>query len=128
MAKKTEEIDKATENEEEANIARAVANHIRIAPRKARVVVDLIRGKEIAEATDILKFSPKRAADIILKTVNSAVANAGRLNLDQKNLYIKEAYVDQGPTLKRYRPRAMGRASRIHKKTSHITIVVEEKE
>lgn len=108
--------------------AKAVAKYIRISPRKVRQVVDLIRGKNIGEAIAILKFTPKRASDAVEKVVKSAVANAEHnLELNRDALYIAEAYVDQGPTLKRFKPRAMGRADLIRKKTSHITVVVAEK-
>jgi len=108
--------------------AKAVAKYIRISPRKVRQVVDLIRGKKIGEAIAILKFTPIRAADAVEKVVKSAAANAEHnLEMDRDALYIAEAYVDQGPTLKRFKPRAMGRADLIRKRTSHITVVVREK-
>lgn len=108
--------------------AQAVARYVRIAPRKASLVLDLIRGKEVGEAIAILRYTPKAASPIIEKVLNSAIANAEN-NHDMKvdKLIIKEAYANQGPTLKRFRPRAMGRASRINKRTSHITIVLTEK-
>ncbi|NLY76401.1 MAG: 50S ribosomal protein L22 [Firmicutes bacterium] len=109
--------------------ARAVARFIRIAPRKARQVIDMIRGKKVSDAQTILKFTPRFAADVIGKVLNSAIANAeNNHQMNRERLYISEAYVDQGPTMKRYMPRAQGRASLIHKRTSHITIVVAEKE
>lgn len=108
--------------------AKAVAKYIRISPRKVRLVVDLIRGKKVGEAIAILKFTPKRASDAVEKVVKSAVANAEHnLEMDRDALYISEVFVDQGPTLKRFKPRAMGRADLIRKKTSHITVVVAEK-
>lgn len=108
--------------------AKAVAKTVRIAPRKARLVVDLIRGKQIGEAVAILQHTPKAASTIIEKVLNSAVANAEHnYEMDVNNLVVSQAYVDEGPTLKRFRPRAMGRASQINKRTSHITIVVSEK-
>ncbi|WP_408008942.1 50S ribosomal protein L22 [Pseudalkalibacillus sp. A8] len=108
--------------------AKAVAKQVRIAPRKARLVVDLIRGKEVGEAIAILRHTPKAASPIIEKVLNSAIANAEHnYELEPNNLVIKNAFVDEGVTLKRFRPRAMGRASRINKRTSHITIVVSEK-
>lgn len=108
--------------------AQAVARYVRIAPRKASLVLDLIRGKEVGEAIAILRYTPKAASPIIEKVLNSAIANAEN-NHDMKvdKLIITEAYANQGPTLKRFRPRAMGRASRINKRTSHITIVLTEK-
>jgi len=108
--------------------AKAVARTVRIAPRKARLVIDLIRGKQVGEAVAILRHTPKAASPIIEKVLKSAVANAEHnYEMDANNLVITEAYVNEGPTLKRFRPRAMGRASQINKRTSHITIVVSEK-
>jgi large subunit ribosomal protein L22 len=108
--------------------AKAVANTIRIAPRKVRLVVDLIRGKQAGEAVAILKLTPKAASPVVEKVLKSAIANAEHnYDMDINNLVVTEAYVNEGPTLKRFRPRAMGRASQINKRTSHITIVVSEK-
>lgn len=108
--------------------AKAIARSVRIAPRKVRLVVDLIRGKRVGEALAILKHTPKAASPVVEKVLNSAIANAGHnYNMDVENLVVSKAYVDQGATLKRFRPRAQGRAFRIHKRTSHITIVVSEK-
>lgn len=108
--------------------AKAVANTVRIAPRKARLVVDLIRGKQVGEAVAILKLTPKAASPIIEKVLKSAIANAEHnYEMDINSLVVEQAYVNEGPTLKRFRPRAMGRASQINKRTSHITIVVSEK-
>ena len=108
---------------------RAILRHIRISPRKVRIVLNLIRNKEIEDAKGILTNVPKAASPILLKILNSAIANAVNNNgLDIDNLYISEAYADQGPTLKRIRPRAQGRANRINKRTSHITIVVRERD
>ncbi|AUS07635.1 50S ribosomal protein L22 [Laceyella sacchari] len=108
--------------------AKAVARYVRIAPRKARLVMDLIRGKSVEEAIAILKFTPRAASPIIEKVLASAVANAEHnFNMDTSRLVVAKAFVDEGPTLKRYMPRAMGRASRINKRTSHITVVVSEK-
>lgn len=113
---------------EEVKTAKAVARQVRIAPRKARLVVDLIRGKDVGEATAILRHTQRGASPIVEKVLNSAIANAEHnYEMDPDNLYISEAYVDEGITLKRYRPRSHGRASRINKRTSHITIVVSEK-
>ncbi|MDN7243759.1 MULTISPECIES: 50S ribosomal protein L22 [Planococcaceae] len=108
--------------------AKAVARTVRIAPRKVRLVVDLIRGKQIGEAVAILNHTPKAASIVVEKLLKSAAANAEHnyeMNLD--NLIVSEVFVDEGPTLKRFRPRAMGRASAINKRTSHITLVVSEK-
>ncbi|MEK3733321.1 MULTISPECIES: 50S ribosomal protein L22 [Paenibacillus] len=108
--------------------AKAHARSIRIAPRKAQLVVDLIRGKQVGEAIAILRHTPKAASPIVEKLLNSAVANAEHnYSLDVNKLVVTQAYVNQGPTMKRFRPRAMGRASRINKRTSHITLVVAEK-
>ncbi|AMA74421.1 MULTISPECIES: 50S ribosomal protein L22 [Aneurinibacillus] len=108
--------------------AKAVARYVRIAPRKMRLVVDLIRGKEVGEAIAILKHTPKAASPVIEKVLMSAVANAEHnLNMDSNNLVISKIFVDEGPTLKRFRPRAMGRASRINKRTSHVTVILSEK-
>ncbi|TBL69192.1 50S ribosomal protein L22 [Paenibacillus thalictri] len=108
--------------------AKAIARYVRIAPRKAQLVVDLIRGKNVGEAIAILRHTPKSASPIVEKVLNSAIANAEHNHsLNPENLVVSQAYANQGPTLKRFRPRAMGRASRINKRTSHITIVVSEK-
>ena len=108
--------------------ARATAKYLRISPYKARPVIDLIRGKDVQEALNILEFTPKKAARLIKKVLESAIANAEHnYNMDPDRLYVKRAYVDEGPRLKRIWPRAWGRASRILKRTSHITVVVEEK-
>jgi large subunit ribosomal protein L22 len=108
--------------------ARAVLRFARIAPRKVRIVLDLIKGKDVDEALSILRFTPKAASRVVEKLVKSAVANAeNNNNMDRDSLYISKAYADQGPTLKRFRARAMGRANMIRKRTSHITVVVSEK-
>ena len=107
---------------------RAVAKYIRITPRKVRIVLDLIRGKNVAEAFAILKFTPKAGADVVEKVLRSAVANAeNNFDMDADKLFVKTAYADQGPTLKRIHPRARGQAFKILKRTSHVTIVVDEK-
>jgi LSU ribosomal protein L22P len=112
----------------EVKEAKAVARTVRIAPRKARLVVDLIRGKRVGEAMAILKLTPKAASPIVEKVLKSAIANAEHnYEMDVDSLYVAKAYVDEGPTLKRFRPRAQGRATQINKRTSHITIVVAEK-
>ena len=108
--------------------AKAHANFVRIAPRKAQLVADLIRGKQVGEAIAILRHTPKAASPILEKLLNSAIANAEHnYQLDVNNLVVSQVYANQGPTMKRFRPRAMGRASRINKRTSHITLVVSEK-
>ncbi|OHV41761.1 MULTISPECIES: 50S ribosomal protein L22 [Pseudofrankia] len=106
--------------------AKATARYVRISPTKARRVVDLVRGRSAQEALDILTFAPQSASTDVYKVVRSAIANAeNNHGLDPSTLFVGEAYVDEGPTLKRIRPRAQGRAYRIRKRTSHITIVVE---
>ena len=108
--------------------AKAVAKYVRIAPRKVRVVMNLVRGKSVAEAFAILKFTPKAGADVIEKVLKSAVANAeNNFDMNVDKLYISSAYVDQGPTLKRIHPRSRGQAFSIFKRTSHVTVVVAER-
>ncbi|MCP8618041.1 50S ribosomal protein L22 [Salirhabdus salicampi] len=108
--------------------AKAVAKSVRIAPRKARLVIDLIRGKEVGEAIAILRHTNRAASPVVEKVLKSAIANAEHnYELDPENLVVSEAFVNEGVTLKRFRPRAMGRASQINKRTSHITVVVTEK-
>jgi large subunit ribosomal protein L22 len=107
--------------------AKAVARYIRISPQKARLVADVIRGRNVGEAINTLRFMPKKGARILRKIVESAVANAGQNEaIDVDTLYVKRVFIDGGPMLKRMRPRAMGRANRILKRTSHITIVLDE--
>nr|AMR07426.1 ribosomal protein L22 [uncultured bacterium] len=112
--------------------ARATLRFIRVAPRKARLVVDLIRGKMVNEALAILNFSPKYVSPLVKKVLNSAVSNAMKIaenknsKIDVDKLFVKKVTVDEGPTLKRYMPRAMGRATLIRKRTSHIKIVLGE--
>lgn len=109
--------------------AKAQAKMVRISSRKVKLVIDLIRGKSVGEAIAILKLTPKAASPVVEKLVYSAVANAEHnYNMDTENLFVKEVYVGEGPTLKRFRPRAQGRATQILKRTSHITVVVAEKE
>lgn len=107
---------------------RATARYIRMSPRKVKVVIDLIRNKSLGEAQAILANTPRAAAKPVLKVLNSAAANAeNNLGMDRDNLYVAEVYANQGPTLKRYRPRAHGRAAMIRKRTSHITVILDEK-
>lgn len=107
---------------------RAVAKYIRISPQKARLVADVIRGMDAGQALTTLRFMPKKGAVIIRKVLESAVANADQLDtVDVDTLYVKDIQVDGGPMLKRFRPRAQGRATRILKRSSHITVVVDEK-
>ena len=105
---------------------RAVAKHVRISPYKVRIVLDIIRGKGLREAVAILENTPKSASEPIKKALMSAAANAEHnLGLTRENLFVAECYADQGPTLKRVMPRAQGRAFRILKRTSHITVVLD---
>lgn len=107
--------------------AKAIAKYIRISPQKVRLVVDLIRGKNIAEAQKILMFTRKYAALPVRKVLTSAVANARQnAHIDENALYVKEVFVDQGPSLKRWRARAQGRAASIKKRMSHITVILRE--
>ncbi len=107
---------------------RAVGKYLRISPYKVRLVADLVRGKKVDEALTILKFLPKKSGRLINKTLRSALANAENARtIDVDTLFIKVILVDEGPKLKRWRPRAMGRATRILKRTSHITMVLAEK-
>ena len=109
--------------------AKAVARYVRVSPRKARIVVDLVRGKSVIQAREILAFTNRGVAEVVEKTLNSAVANAeNQHHVRPESLVVKTAYVDEGPTLKRIRPRAKGSASRINKRTSHITIIVAPRE
>ena len=109
--------------------ARAQATYVRISPRKVKIVLDLIRNKPVDEAMAIVKFTPKAACEPIAKLLKSAAANAeNNLNLSKDALYVSECFVCPGPILKRMRPRAQGRAFRIEKRTSHITLVLKEKE
>ena len=108
---------------------KSVAKYVRIAPRKVRIVMDLIRGKDVADAFAILKFTPKRGSGLIEKVLKSAVANAeNNFDMDTDKLYVSTCFVDQGPTLKRIHPRSRGQAFGILKHTSHITVMVAEKE
>ena len=108
--------------------ARARARYIRVTPRKARRVVDLIRGMPADQAQATLKFAPQSASDPVGKVLSSAIANAAQQShVDASSLVVSRAWVDEGPTLKRFRPRAQGRGYRIEKKTSHITVIVSDR-
>ncbi|WP_024615600.1 50S ribosomal protein L22 [Clostridium sp. Ade.TY] len=108
--------------------ARAIAKYVRMSPVKVGAVLDLIRGKDVREASAILQYTPREAAVAINKVLKSAVANAENNNgLEADRLYVAEAYVGQGPTLKRFRPMDHGKAFRINKRTSNITVVVRER-
>ena len=119
---------------EEVQTARAQARYVRITPMKARRVIDLVRGMPADQALAVLRFSPQAASEPVYKVVASAVANARHTaeqesrRLDVEELVVREAYVDEGPTLKRFRPRAQGRAFAIHKPMTHVTVVLENKE
>lgn len=107
---------------------RAVARFVRISPRKIRLLMDQVRGKKVGEALNMLAFAPQKGARILLKLINSAVANAAQnTGVDVDSLYVLRVYADQGPTLKRWRPRALGRATRIRKRSSHLTVVLDER-
>ena len=108
--------------------ARAILKYARISPRKVNIVLDLIRGKDAEKAMAILKFTPKAACEYLEKLLKSAMANAENKNMDTKNLYVAECFVCPGPTLKRIRAKDHGRAHRILKRTSHMTIVLKERE
>ena len=106
---------------------KAVAKYIRISPQKARLIADVVRGQDVETAITTLRFMPKKGARILRKVLESAVANAEQTEtIDVDTLYVKEIQINGGPMLKRFRPRAMGRATRILKRTSHITVVVDE--
>ena len=126
MAKKKEEV-KQVETKTPRDV-KATAKTVRVTTRKAKLVLDLIRGKDVAEAMAMLKFLPNYAAEVTYKVVKSAAANATHnFQMDETKLYVKECYANEGITLKRYMPRAKGSASSIMKRTSHITVVVAER-
>ncbi len=107
---------------------KAIAKYIRISPRKVRLLMKEIKGKKVEEAINLLAFAPQRGAPILRKLINSAVANASQYpDIDVDNLFIKHIFADEGPTLKRFRPRAMGRATSIRKRSSHLTVILNEK-
>ncbi|HOC31351.1 MAG TPA: 50S ribosomal protein L22 [Armatimonadota bacterium] len=106
---------------------KATLKYLRSTARKTRLVVDMVRGKKVEDAINILNFSPRKAALPVAKLIHSAVANAEEIGeVDVDTLYVKRIFVDEGPTMKRFMPRAMGRATRINKRTSHITVVLDE--
>ena len=126
MAKRMKE--KAAKRAENRDMRpRAIARYIRISSRKVRIVINLIRGKQVSEALAILKFTPKSAAPVVEKLLKSAIANAEYKGLNKDDLYVAEVFADQGPTLKRMMPRAKGSGALILKRSSHITIVLDEK-
>ena len=124
----------SNEIKEEVMEARAQARHVRVTPMKARRVVDMIRGQKAQDAITVLRFAPQAASEPVRKVLESAIANARvkadreSVALDERDLVISAAYVDEGPTMKRFRPRAQGRAGRINKRTSHITVIVAQPE
>lgn len=124
----TRQREKAAKRQaEKDNRARATAKYVRISSRKVKLVIDLIRGKKVADAQAILMYTPKAASEVVLKLLNSAVANAEyKLDLDRDSLYVAEVFANQGPSLKRFMPRAQGRAFGILKRTSHITIILDQ--
>ena len=125
MAKRIKE--KAAKRAEQRDMRpRAVARYVRISSRKVRIVIDLIRGKQFSEALAILKFTPKSASPVVEKLLKSAIANAEYKGLNKDDLYVAEVYADQGPTLKRMMPRAKGSGAMILKRSSHITVVLDE--
>ena len=106
---------------------KAIAKYIRVSPRKVRLLINEIKGKKVEEALNVLSFAPQKGAPILKKVINSAVANANQYpDIDVDNLFIKNAFADEGPTLKRFRPRAMGGATRVRKRTSHLTVILDE--
>jgi len=106
----------------------AAARFVRISPRKIRLIMDQVRGKKVDEALNMLSFAPQKGARILKKLINSAVANAEQnSDEDVDSLFIKRLYADEGPTLKRFRPRAMGRATKIRKRSSHLTVMLDTK-
>ena len=108
--------------------AKSIAKYVRIAPRKVRIVIDLIRGKDVTEALAVLKTTPKVASGVIYKVLKSAIANAEHnYDMNSDALYVSAAYVDQGPTMKRVHPRSRGQAFKILKRSSHVTVVVKER-
>ena len=109
--------------------AKAVLRYVRISPRKVGILCDLIRGKSVNQAVAILSTTPKAASEPLMKLVKSAAANAeNNHNMDPEKLYVAETHADPGPIIKRFMPRAQGRAYRINKRTSHVTVVLKEKE
>ena len=107
---------------------KAMAKYVRVSPRKARLVMGQLRGMKVEEALNLLNFAPQKYAYLVKKLISSAVANAEENSeIDVDTLFIKRIYADEGPTLKRFRPRALGRATRIRKRTSHLTVILDEK-
>lgn len=106
---------------------RAIAKYVRVSPRKIRILMEQVKGKKVEQALNELSFAPQRGAGVLRKLIQSAVGNAtGNTGLDVDSLFVRHAYADAGPVLKRWRPRALGRATRIHKRTSHLTVILEK--
>ncbi|MEF9989805.1 MAG: 50S ribosomal protein L22 [Christensenellaceae bacterium] len=124
----TRQREKAAKRREEKDKRpKAIARHVRISSRKVKAVIDLIRGLQVADAKAVLSNTPNGATEPVEKLLNSAIANAeNNMNLNSDTLFVAEVFADQGPTLKRFRPRAQGRASKIRKRTSHITIILDQ--
>ena len=124
----TREREKAAKRQEEKDRRpKAIAKYVRISSRKVKAVIDLIRGLNVQDAKAVLMNTPNGATEPVSKVLDSAIANAeNNMNLSADTLFVAEAFADQGPTLKRFRPRAQGRASRIRKRTSHITIILDQ--
>lgn len=126
MATRMKEKAKARQENREKR-PHATARYVRISARKVKIVIDMIRGKKVGEALSILEYTPKSASEPVAKLLKSATANAeNNLEMNSSKLFVAEVYANQGPTLKRLRPRAQGRANRIRKRTSHISIVLDE--
>jgi large subunit ribosomal protein L22 len=107
--------------------SKAVARFVRVSPQKVRLIMDEVRGKRVDEALRLLSFSPQKGAHLLKKLINSAVAGAeANKEIDVDTLYVKKVYADNSATMKRFRPRAMGRATRVRKRTSHLTIILDE--
>jgi large subunit ribosomal protein L22 len=122
------QIKKARNIEQKDNRPKAVAKYVRVSPTKAQIVLNLIKGKNAVTARGLLTYSPRYAASVALKVLNSAIANAeNNLGMDIEKLYVDEAFAGDGPIMKRIRPRAQGRAFRIEKKMSHISIILNER-
>lgn len=118
-----------TNSEVKIQEGKAITKYIRISPFKVRGIANEIRGKNINEALGILRFTPRKSASLLKKSLESAISNAeNNNNLNKDVLYVSEVFIDEGPTLKRFKPRARGSANRILKRTSHITVVVKERE
>ena len=129
MAEKQKEVSQKEEVKETIQEAKATLRYARISSRKVKIVIDLIRGKSVDEALAIVKYTPKASSEIIEKLLKSAIANGeNNHGMSHNKMYVAEIYANQGPTLKRIRPAAKGSAVRIRKRTSHITIILRERD